>query len=339
MQQAPVYTMRNYFDAVEAGKASARGDRQFQQQDQMNQMKIAQGQKQMAQANALEGIDPNNLDPNKLWEAGQHDMAIKLVQSKIDNSTNQLQKIGQFLRDNVKDQESYDKAIQFVKSNVPDAEKYLAMIPTVYDPQQVNMFVSYVDQAVNTKPQLQLVEQADRSIKVVDIAREQGNVVGGKAPEQGLTHDALGRIVPYTKTGDGFKFDKPVGPVRPSSENSGLSKSQERTNQSIINARRKLQQMGLSKSEVLRRTQAATATGRENPDYDPQLNTIVRLANQRMYGDDPQHDSYMQDSSMGSVYGNQLSFNSEAEANAAIRSGKVKSGQTITVNGRKASVP
>ncbi len=66
-----------------------------------------------------------------------------------------------------------------------------------------------------------------------------------------------------------------------------LSLPQQRTNAEIDAARQYV--AGLSQDEIMRRTQTYTATGRDNPDYDPMLAERVRLANRRKYGED---DSY-----------------------------------------------
>jgi hypothetical protein len=48
----------------------------------------------------------------------------------------------------------------------------------------------------------------------------------------------------------------------------------------------------MSQPDVLALTQASTATGRPNPNYDPEMARIAKLANTRLYGDDPAHDTY-----------------------------------------------
>lgn len=69
-----------------------------------------------------------------------------------------------------------------------------------------------------------------------------------------------------------------------------LSVPQQRTNDSIQAARQRLSNM--SQPDVLALTQASTATGRPNPNYDPEIARIAKLANTRMYGDDRAHDEY-----------------------------------------------
>lgn len=75
-------------------------------------------------------------------------------------------------------------------------------------------------------------------------------------------------------------------------KDSDLTTAQQRTNDSITAARKQL--AGMSQPDVLRKTQATTATGRENVEYDPQLARTVKLANTRMYGDDPAYDDFTQ---------------------------------------------
>ena len=66
----------------------------------------------------------------------------------------------------------------------------------------------------------------------------------------------------------------------------GVTLAQRSNNAEIDQARATLDRMGLDKAEILRRTQKATNTGRENPDYDPSLERLVRIATQRKVGDD-----------------------------------------------------
>jgi len=56
-------------------------------------------------------------------------------------------------------------------------------------------------------------------------------------------------------------------------------------------ARQKIQ--GLSPEDIKARTQQFTNTGRENPNYDPQLAGQARLAFQRKVGDDPWFDNML----------------------------------------------
>lgn len=78
----------------------------------------------------------------------------------------------------------------------------------------------------------------------------------------------------------------------------GLTTPQQRANEEIDAARQALS--GMSRDEVLRKTQPATATGRNNPDYDPQLAGQWRLANRKKYGPDEQFDKYTAEKS-GSI--------------------------------------
>lgn len=76
----------------------------------------------------------------------------------------------------------------------------------------------------------------------------------------------------------------------------GLTAAQQANNAEIDEARRAI--TGLSRDEILRRTQEATATGRSNESYDPYLEALVRKATQRKVGDDPNFETVSQ-----SVYG------------------------------------
>lgn len=69
----------------------------------------------------------------------------------------------------------------------------------------------------------------------------------------------------------------------------GITLPQQRTNYEIESARKHI--AGLSPEEIQKRTQQYSATGRDNPDYDPLLAAKVRQANRRKYGIDPYFDT------------------------------------------------
>ncbi len=69
---------------------------------------------------------------------------------------------------------------------------------------------------------------------------------------------------------------------------SRLTLPQRRANSEIDAARERI--AGMDPAEIKRRTANYTATGRENPDFDPTLAKSVSLANRRKYGADDQFD-------------------------------------------------
>lgn len=71
-----------------------------------------------------------------------------------------------------------------------------------------------------------------------------------------------------------------------------LNLPQRRSNAEIAAAR--LAVAGLTPEEIKRKTANFTATGRENPEYDPTLAKSVSLANRRMYGADDEFDRRQQ---------------------------------------------
>ncbi|WP_374343948.1 hypothetical protein [Azonexus sp.] len=72
-------------------------------------------------------------------------------------------------------------------------------------------------------------------------------------------------------------------------ERSAPTLSQQRGNAEIDAARSRI--AGLTPDEIKRKTANYTATGRENPDFDPTLAKAVSLANRRKVGDDQDFDS------------------------------------------------
>lgn len=75
-------------------------------------------------------------------------------------------------------------------------------------------------------------------------------------------------------------------------ERSGPSLGQQRGNAEIDAARSRV--AGMDAAEIKRRTANYTATGRENPDYDPTLAKAVTLANRRKVGADDEFDGRQQ---------------------------------------------
>lgn len=69
-----------------------------------------------------------------------------------------------------------------------------------------------------------------------------------------------------------------------------LSLAQEARNAMIDGARTKL--AGMTTKDMLAKTQKYTATGRENPNFDPELDRAYRLANTRKIGDDQAFDTF-----------------------------------------------
>lgn len=72
------------------------------------------------------------------------------------------------------------------------------------------------------------------------------------------------------------------------SNRGGLTATQERSNLEIDAAREAI--AGLTPEEIRQRTTPTTASGRENPLFDPQLASAAKLARRRKVGDDPHFD-------------------------------------------------
>jgi hypothetical protein len=67
-----------------------------------------------------------------------------------------------------------------------------------------------------------------------------------------------------------------------------LTLAQERTNAEVDAARKTV--AGMTPQEIAQRTLKTTKTGRENPDYDPNLERKIRIASTRKIGDDEEFD-------------------------------------------------
>lgn len=69
----------------------------------------------------------------------------------------------------------------------------------------------------------------------------------------------------------------------------GLTQTQLAHNAEIAQARATLERRGYDRAEITRLTQKALNTGRDNPEYEEGLDRIVRMATDRMVGDDPDY--------------------------------------------------
>lgn len=69
-----------------------------------------------------------------------------------------------------------------------------------------------------------------------------------------------------------------------------LTRAQQAKNAEIDAARRELAASGLSREEIINRSQKATETGFSNKNFDPFINRLVRTATRRKTGDDPEFE-------------------------------------------------
>lgn len=124
-------------------------------------------------------------------------------------------------------------------------------------------------------------EQADLAMKRMDvesnIATREANRAD-KVADNARANDTLAETKRHHRAIEGKG-----GP-------DGLTTPQQRTNAAIEAARQQL--VGMTESEIKRRTQAYTETGRENPEFDPQLASLVRQARSRKYGEDAAADAF-----------------------------------------------
>ena len=72
----------------------------------------------------------------------------------------------------------------------------------------------------------------------------------------------------------------------------GLAAVNKHRNSQIDEARRTLEALGLTREELLQRTQRIGDGGHVNPNYDSQLASMAQLAAQRMSGDDPDRGAF-----------------------------------------------
>lgn len=143
--------------------------------------------------------------------------------------------------------------------------------------------------AKEDKAQLDALEKADPRVRIARIEKE-ASTAQQKAAQDAAVNLAREQNPKLTKAQemairygvkDVFKND---------GDGSDLTTPQQRTNASIDAARRQL--TGLTHDDILKRTQSTTNTGRDNPEYDPNLAALVKLARSRKYGDDIAHDNF-----------------------------------------------
>lgn len=137
---------------------------------------------------------------------------------------------------------------------------------------------SYHDQLLQKK-----IEAQDRA-----YADAQGK--GVEADLTGLKQKNIADAGKSTKQGDYYQAE--ASSIRSGNGRNGkdgsLTLAQERTNAEVDAARKTV--AGMTPQEIADRTAKTTKTGRENPDYDPNLERKVRIASTRKIGDDEEFD-------------------------------------------------
>ncbi len=133
-----------------------------------------------------------------------------------------------------------------------------------------------------------LSEAYPEAVGRAQVAEEFG---AAKAPQTRTVKRGKEFVTEEWRAGKGWT-EVGRGPRFSPKESGGLSLPQQANNAEIDQARATLDRMRLDKAEILRRTQKATNTGRANPNYDPSIERIVRLATQRKTGDDRDYRRY-----------------------------------------------
>lgn len=161
-------------------------------------------------------------------------------------------------------------------------------------------------QAMNTmiagQNQMAVEEQRQQGLSNAELAR-QGLTMRGQdlalqraqerndviARGQDVRADVAGERIASNEAIAGARIAERAG--RP--EQTGrLTTAQQRSNAEIDAARTAI--AGLTPEEIKRKTANFTATGRENPDFDPTLAKSVSQANRRKFGDDQEFDQRQQ---------------------------------------------
>lgn len=137
---------------------------------------------------------------------------------------------------------------------------------------------SYHDQLLQKKIEAQDKAYADAQGKGMEAdltGQKQKNIAeAGKSTKQGDYYQAEASSV---RSGNGRN-----------GKGGSLTLAQERTNAEVDAARKAV--AGMTPQEIAQRTLKTTKTGRENPDYDPNLDRKIRIASTRKIGDDEEFD-------------------------------------------------
>ena len=144
------------------------------------------------------------------------------------------------------------------------------VIPPLGDPGYEAFLISNIAEAGDVVAMLDQAEQATPPSGYRNVEGGLERIPGGPADPA-----VAGRLAAAKRGPDG-----------------GATPAQQANNAEIDAARMALNRMNLDRAEILRRTQKSTNTGRENPDYDPSLERLVRTATQRKVGNDPKFNLY-----------------------------------------------
>jgi tetratricopeptide (TPR) repeat protein len=288
--------MGNYLDEGLAFKAD--------QQELEKRNMLADRQKQ--QYNALQQIDPNNPDPNLLWQAGRYQDALDIVQRKINESTDMLAKAADVFRDHVmpyaddpaKAQSAYQSAIASLGKLYPQAGKALAAAPKDFNKDELGMFIAYASKAVKEKPEF-ILHNDGVNVTAYNIRRlTHGQPLGAAAPKGGdtkltVTHDALGRPVPVTMDANGqITSHSPIGPGKPQTKGAGDSGVDRRAERSRADKFNK-------ENAEIRAARTAIIQLEKNRSFNPRINAehakLQAKASTHYVGgvSDPDFDEYI----------------------------------------------
>ncbi|MBU1363792.1 MAG: hypothetical protein KKE51_08220 [Gammaproteobacteria bacterium] len=120
-----------------------------------------------------------------------------------------------------------------------------------------------------------------------------------------------------TTAADRMDSQERIAEQRTQDAGTRLTLPQRRSNFEITAARKAV--AGLTPDEIKHKTANYTATGRENPDYDPTLAKAVSLAGRRMYGDDAEFDQRQQKEQAQQPDGNDGDVTTRFRADAGMK--------------------
>jgi hypothetical protein len=145
-------------------------------------------------------------------------------------------------------------------------------------------------------------QQATEAIRQQGGIEQRGILAGIEASRQvGAEHRAAdrnqiqmrGQDVRAATAAERIDSQERISEKRTQDAGTRLTLPQRRSNFEITAARKAV--AGLTPEEIKHKTANYTATGRENPNYDPTLAKAVSLAGRRMYGDDAEFDQRQQE--------------------------------------------
>jgi len=235
MQNAPAYTMQNYFADQRAAQQQREASANNQQVNALNQQKLQAGAQAQQDDASMRAAGPEDLDA--AWQAGKYDYVAKRLNERTADGLSGLKKIASALQSQVMSvqdpaerQIAYKNLLGVVEKTMPNGKDILSKVPQDFDEQQSKMFIATVLDAEKTAPEFGVTESNGVTTLYNKRTGKFGESTGTPKPEKpNIIRDAYGRsaAAKVDESGNLIEPDKWVGEKKLGGEDGGLTAYQQ----------------------------------------------------------------------------------------------------------------